>query len=242
MKTNNTSPGAPLTGPVTKRLARALVFLLTQAIVLQPAAYAATWSIAQQPLFSINPVFPNVVFMLDDSWSMNDYRLPPPTFFSFNNRWPAAGQCDGPSMAPARGQSRRTTSSRCVPASTIRWRTTRRSPIRRGTTTTSRRRPRERAPTPPRTSRMPTSAAPVVWRRPAASPNEICGSAASPMQLQLRRVTGRRHRAAAWAAPAEPTSPAHLPATDGHGAPSMCAGRSRSRIRQDYRDLCAAAG
>ena len=59
--------------------------------MLQPAAFAATWSIAQQPLFSINPVYPNVVFMLDDSWSMNDYRLPPPTFFSLNNRWPVPG-------------------------------------------------------------------------------------------------------------------------------------------------------
>src|SRR4030095_4666285 len=29
--------------------------------------------------------------MIDDSWSMNDYRLPPPNFFSFNNRWPAPG-------------------------------------------------------------------------------------------------------------------------------------------------------
>ncbi len=91
MKMNNRTSGAPLAGPMTKRLARALVFLLTQAIVLQPAAFAATWNIAQQPLFTINPVFPNAVFMMDDSWSMNDYRLPPPTFFSVNNRWPAPG-------------------------------------------------------------------------------------------------------------------------------------------------------
>ena len=93
MKTNNTSPGTPLAGRTMKRLARGLVFLLTQAIVLQPAAYAAapTWGIAQQPLFTINPVYPNVVFMIDDSWSMNDYRLPPPPFFSLNNRWPAPG-------------------------------------------------------------------------------------------------------------------------------------------------------
>ena len=75
----------------TGRFARACVLLLTQAIVMQPAAFAATWQIAQQPLFSINPVFPNVVFMLDDSWSMNDYRLPPPPFFSLNNRWPVPG-------------------------------------------------------------------------------------------------------------------------------------------------------
>ena len=91
MKTKNTSPGTPPAGRTMKRLARALVFLLTQAIVLQPAAFAATWSIAQQPLFTINPVYPNVVFMIDDSWSMNDYRLPPPIFFSQNNRWPVPG-------------------------------------------------------------------------------------------------------------------------------------------------------
>ncbi len=29
--------------------------------------------------------------MIDDSWSMNDYRLPPPPFFSLNNRWPVPG-------------------------------------------------------------------------------------------------------------------------------------------------------
>ena len=91
MKTTTTSTGAPWKGRISGRLARALVFLLAQALVLQPAAFAATWNIAQQPLFTINPVFPNAVFMLDDSWSMNDYRLPPPIFFSFNNRWPAPG-------------------------------------------------------------------------------------------------------------------------------------------------------
>ncbi len=78
-------------GPFTRRVARTMVFLLTQALVLQPAAFAASWNIAQQPLFTINPVYPNAVFMIDDSWSMNDYRLPPPTFFSFNNRWPVPG-------------------------------------------------------------------------------------------------------------------------------------------------------
>ena len=88
MNNSNTRPAFR-----TGRFARACVLLLTQAIVMQPAAFAAnpTWQIAQQPLFSINPVFPNVVFMLDDSWSMNDYRLPPPPFFSLNNRWPAPG-------------------------------------------------------------------------------------------------------------------------------------------------------
>ena len=78
MKMKTTSAGAPWKGPMSGRFARALVFLLAQALVLQPAAFAATWNIAQQPLFTINPVFPNAVFMLDDSWSMNDYRLPPP--------------------------------------------------------------------------------------------------------------------------------------------------------------------
>ena len=70
------------------------MLLLTQAIVMQPAAFAfnSTWNVAQQPLFTINPVYPNVVFMISDySWSMNDYRLPPPTFFAQNNRWPAPG-------------------------------------------------------------------------------------------------------------------------------------------------------
>jgi type IV pilus assembly protein PilY1 len=76
------------------RFARALVFLLTQALVLQPAAVmakASDWDVAQQPLFTVNPVHPNVVFMIDDSWSMNDYRLPPPPFMLDNGRWPAAG-------------------------------------------------------------------------------------------------------------------------------------------------------
>ncbi|HQR77211.1 MAG TPA: PilC/PilY family type IV pilus protein, partial [Burkholderiaceae bacterium] len=75
------------------RFARALVFLLSQAIVLQPAtvmAAASDWDVAQQPLFTVNPVHPNVVFMIDDSWSMNDYRLPPPQFLLENGRWPAA--------------------------------------------------------------------------------------------------------------------------------------------------------
>jgi len=74
------------------RFARALVFLLTQALVLQPAtvmAAANDWDVAQQPLFTVNPVHPNVVFMVDDSWSMNDYRLPPPQFLQENNRWPS---------------------------------------------------------------------------------------------------------------------------------------------------------
>ena len=65
-------------GAFPRVVARAVVFLLAQALVLQPAAYAATWNIAQQPLFTINPVYPNAVFMIDDSWSMGDYRLPPP--------------------------------------------------------------------------------------------------------------------------------------------------------------------
>jgi type IV pilus assembly protein PilY1 len=88
MKTNDLIAGAGPSSRTFKRVARGLVFLLSQAVVLQPAAFAANWSIAQQPLFTINPVFPNAVFMIDDSWSMNEYRLPPPEFFSVNNRWP----------------------------------------------------------------------------------------------------------------------------------------------------------
>ena len=81
----------PARGLLSGGAARAIVFLLVQALVLQPAAFAANWNIAQQPLFTINPVYPNAVFMIDDSWSMGDYRLPPPTFFSYNNRWPVPG-------------------------------------------------------------------------------------------------------------------------------------------------------
>jgi len=77
--------------PLLRRAAQTLVILLVQTIVLQPAAFAATWNVAQQPLFTINAVYPNAVFMLDDSWSMSDYRLPPPTFFSAPGRWPAPG-------------------------------------------------------------------------------------------------------------------------------------------------------
>lgn len=72
-----------------RHAARFLVFVLTQALILQPAAFAATWNVAQQPLFTINAVQPNAVFMLDDSWSMNDYRLPPPSFLLQGTRWPA---------------------------------------------------------------------------------------------------------------------------------------------------------
>ena len=84
------NPRRSARGPFSRVVLRAMVFLLAQALVLQPAAFAATWNIAQQPLFTINAVYPNAVFMIDDSWSMGDYRLPPPSFFSFNNRWPAA--------------------------------------------------------------------------------------------------------------------------------------------------------
>ena len=137
MKTKTTSTDAPWKGRISGRLARALVFLLTQALVLQPAAFAATWNIAQQPLFTINPVFPNAVFMLDDSWSMNDYRLPPPIFFSSTTagRRRATSRCN---TARARAAWLRTTSSRCGRTSTTRWPTTPRSPTRPGTTTTSR--------------------------------------------------------------------------------------------------------
>lgn len=78
-----------LRSPAFRRSARFLVFALVQALVLQPAAFAATWNVAQQPLFTINAVYPNAVFMIDDSWSMNDYRLPPPTFLTVGGRWPA---------------------------------------------------------------------------------------------------------------------------------------------------------
>lgn len=75
-------------GPRIGLMARALLVVLVQALVLQPAAFAATWNIAQQPLFTVNAVYPNVVFMMDDSWSMGEYRLPAPAFFSVNGRWP----------------------------------------------------------------------------------------------------------------------------------------------------------
>jgi len=75
-------------GLLTGRLARALVFILVQTLVLQPAAFAS-WNIAQQPLFTVNAVYPNTIFMMDDSWSMGEYRLPAPAFFSIGSRWPS---------------------------------------------------------------------------------------------------------------------------------------------------------
>ena len=143
------------------RFARALVFLLTQAMVLQPAtvmAAASDWDVAQQPLFTVNPVHPNVVFMIDDSWSMNDYRLPPPQFLLENGRWPAAATVQVKYGVGPADRCRAGRVHAALVRCTIRWPMTRRLPTCRGTTTTSRLRRRARVRGATRTSRRPTSA------------------------------------------------------------------------------------
>ena len=55
---------------------RALALALIWTLVLQPAVSSA--QLAQQPLFTVTSVPPNVMLMLDDSASMNLLSLNPP--------------------------------------------------------------------------------------------------------------------------------------------------------------------
>jgi hypothetical protein len=56
---------------------RALVHALSIALVAQPLAVSAS-DVAQQPLFAVSALPANVMLMLDDSTSMQSYRLPSP--------------------------------------------------------------------------------------------------------------------------------------------------------------------
>ena len=53
---------------------RALGLALIWLIVLQPTV--ATAAIAQEPLFSVSALPPNVMLIMDDSNSMREYTLP----------------------------------------------------------------------------------------------------------------------------------------------------------------------
>lgn len=57
--------------------ARAIVLLLCQLVAWQPLA-ASAGSIVQQPMFTVSSVRANVMLMVDDSSSMQGYRLPVP--------------------------------------------------------------------------------------------------------------------------------------------------------------------
>jgi type IV pilus assembly protein PilY1 len=63
-----------------RRLARALMPLVTTMLTLQPAAFAAPSPslLSQAPMFLDVAVPANVIFLMDDSSSMNDTRLPLP--------------------------------------------------------------------------------------------------------------------------------------------------------------------
>ena len=185
---------------------RAVVFLLAQALVLQPAAFAATWNIAQQPLFTINPVYPNAVFMIDDSWSMGDYRLPPPSFFSFNNRWPAANA----NVTVRYGAGTRTVAAH----NEFTLRSSIHNPLAYDPAITytpwnDNDKPQGGAGHAADTCRelpaMPISAATAASRPPGASPSATCAFAALRMPARLQRASGSRPRAAASAA-TEPTA------------------------------------
>lgn len=64
-----------------KRIARVVLPALVTALTVQPLAYAAPSPslLVQEPRFLEVRVEPNVVFMMDDSNSMNDTRLPVPS-------------------------------------------------------------------------------------------------------------------------------------------------------------------
>lgn len=66
--------------PLIRRVARVLLPLITTTVTLQPLAYAAPSPslLSQQPRFVDQAVESNVVFLMDDSRSMEDIRLPVP--------------------------------------------------------------------------------------------------------------------------------------------------------------------
>jgi type IV pilus assembly protein PilY1 len=81
MKSNNTIPSEPLASERwSRRLARTLCPVIVAITTIQPMAYAAPSPslLLQEPRFLDVAVPPNVMFMMDDSDSMNDTRLPLP--------------------------------------------------------------------------------------------------------------------------------------------------------------------
>lgn len=85
-----------------KRVARLLLPVMTATMTLQPLAYAAPVPslLAQQPKFVDQAVESNVVFLMDDSRSMEDIRLPvpprlTPTAADVNGRVTVRGSATG---------------------------------------------------------------------------------------------------------------------------------------------------
>ena len=73
------SPRSPRT-PMVKRIARVLFPVVVSTMTIQPLAYAAPNPslLSQQPRFVDIAVDSNVAFIMDDSLSMEDIRLPVP--------------------------------------------------------------------------------------------------------------------------------------------------------------------
>ena len=221
-----------------RRIARCIVALLVQAIVLQPAAFAANWNVAQQPLFTINPVYPNAVFMIDDSWSMNDYRLPPPPFFSVNNRWPAPGN-----VTVKYGAGTRTVAAH----NEFTLRSSIHNPLAYDPSITytpwnDNDKPLAAQGTRPN-ARRELSAGGHRWHRRASrprvdSPNATCASGDSRTTTRMRCATGSRHREGRSVTRPGRRATTGRPARRriaGPGTTSTSATSSRSRTRSAWR-------
>jgi len=80
MKNDNPTAARQRREPLIKRVARVLFPLITTTVTLQPLAYAAPSPslLSQQPRFVDLAVDSNVAFIMDDSLSMEDIRLPVP--------------------------------------------------------------------------------------------------------------------------------------------------------------------
>jgi type IV pilus assembly protein PilY1 len=80
------SSARPARDPMIKRVARALLPLLVTTTTLQPLAYAAPSDsqLSQKPNFVETAVDSNVLFLVDDSLSMEDIRLPIPSGLNVN--------------------------------------------------------------------------------------------------------------------------------------------------------------
>lgn len=84
MTTATYSASPPPREPFIKRLARVLLPIVVSTTTLQPLAYAAPLpsQLTQKPNYVDTAVDSNVLFLVDDSLSMEDIRLPVPTGLS----------------------------------------------------------------------------------------------------------------------------------------------------------------